>query len=287
MSEIPLTLLEIVKRTTEFFAKRDVESPRLNAELIAAHALGMNRMQIYLQFERPLSEAQLEAIRALVRRRAQREPLSYVLGEAAFGDLMLKVDKRVLVPRPETEQLVELVKDTVAAPLRAVLDLGTGSGALALALAKLYGEARVLAVDASEGALTVARENAAKLGLDGRVEFRHSDWFSAIGGGERFDAIVANPPYLTEEEWAGAAPEVRVHEPRQALVAGDGGCADLLAIIATAPAFLEPGGWLFLETGTDQHPRLLEAAAKAGLGGTASKQDWSGRNRFVIARRAE
>lgn len=317
-----LTLLEIVKRTTDFFAKAGIESARLNAELVIAHALGMNRMKIYLQFERPLSERELEGIRPLVKRRAQREPLAYVLGNAPFGDLTLKVDRRALVPRPETEQLVEIIKDTFSAclcsgrgneavsesapshppadagsygrvqetgpatPPATILDLGTGSGALALGLAKIFPAARVVAVDASADALALARENAAACALEARVELRRSDWFGAIGGGERFDLIVSNPPYLTEAEWAAAQPEVRDHEPKQALVAADAGCADLLTIIAAAPRHLAPGGWLFLETGIDQHPRLLGALAAAGLVDGRSIQDWSERPRFVAARAA-
>lgn len=282
-----LTLLDIVKRTTDFFTKHGIESARLNAELVIAHALGMNRMKIYLQFERPLTEKELEGIRPLVKRRAQREPLAYVLGTAPFGDLTLKVDRRVLVPRPETEQLIEIIKDTLApdSPAR-ILDLGTGSGALALALARVYPESRVTAVDASEDALDLARENAAAAQLDSRVAFRRSDWYAALGPDEPFDLIVSNPPYLSEQEWADAAPEVRDHEPKQALVAADAGCADLLSIIAAAPRHLASGGWLFLETGIDQHPRLLAALAAAGLADGRSLQDWSERPRFVAARRS-
>ncbi|MBE2213431.1 MAG: peptide chain release factor N(5)-glutamine methyltransferase [Opitutaceae bacterium] len=279
-----LTLLDIVKRTTDFFAKHGIESARLNAELVIAHALGMNRMKIYLQFERPLTEKELESIRPLVKRRAQREPLAYVLGTAPFGDLTLRVDRRVLVPRPETEQLVEIVKDAFAAtpPVR-ILDLGTGSGALALGLARAFPAARVVAVDASADALALAQDNAAACGLAGQVEFRASDWFAAIRADERFDLIISNPPYLTEAEWAEAQPEVRDHEPKPALVAADAGCADLLKIIAAAPRHLAPGGSLFLETGIDQHPRLLEAIADAGLIEGRSIQDWSERPRFVAA----
>lgn len=281
-----LSVLDIVKRTTEFFDKHGIESPRLNAELIVAHALGLNRMQIYLQFERLLTEAQLESIRPLVRRRGQREPLAYVLGEAAFGDLMLKVDRRVLVPRPETEQLFERVKDAFAdrPPPAHALDLGTGSGALALALAKQFPAAQVVAVDASSEALDLARENAARVGLSDRVDFVRSDWFENLPGDARFELIVGNPPYLSETEWSTAEPEVRAHEPKGALISGDDGCADLLEIIHAAPRFLAPNGLLFLETGIAQHARLLAAMNEAGLAEGESLQDWSGRERFVSAR---
>ncbi len=278
-----LSLLEVVRRTAEFFEQRGVESARLNAELIVAHALGIGRMQLYLQFERPMTEAQLALLRPLVRRRGRREPLAYVLGTAAFGDLTLAVDRRVLVPRPETEQLVELIKDTVARPPARVLDLGTGSGALALGLAGLFSEAEVVAVDASADALAVARANADALGLAGRVRLLPSDWFVALRDEAPFDLIVANPPYLTEAEWTEAAPEVRDHEPRAALVAADDGCADLLRIIVEAPRHLAPGGWLFLETGIDQHARLTAALREAGFE-AQSHRDWSGRDRFVAGR---
>ncbi|MGH8021498.1 MAG: peptide chain release factor N(5)-glutamine methyltransferase [Opitutaceae bacterium] len=280
-----LTLLEVIKRTTEFFEKHQIESARLNAELLIAHALGIGRMQLYLQFERPMHDAQLELIRPLVRRRGRREPLAYVLGTTAFCDLTLRVDKRVLVPRPETEQLVELIKDSVSTPPIHIADLGTGSGALALALAQSFPGAVVVALDASDDALDVARSNAESAGLLDRVEFRSSNWFSGCGEALRFDVVVSNPPYLTEAEWETAESEVRDHEPRGALVAGDEGCADLLAIIAAAPRWLRPGGgMLFLETGVDQHPRLLAALTAAGLQDVRSHQDWSGRNRFVSAR---
>jgi release factor glutamine methyltransferase len=260
-----ITLLDVVRRTTGFFETRGVECARLNVE-------------------RLLSEPELEAIRPLVRRRGQREPLAYVLGTAAFRDLELKVDPRVLVPRPETEQLVDLVRDRLPRPPGAILDLGTGSGALVLALARAFPDAAAVAVDASEEALAVARENAVRCSLDGRVQWLHGDWFAATEAGVRFDLIVANPPYLTESEWATAAPEVRLHEPRSALVSGDCGCADLLAIVGRAGTHLAPGGWLFLETGIDQHGRLLPALTAAGFESVESHQDWSGRDRFVSGR---
>lgn len=280
-----LTLLEVVKRSTDYFERRGLENARLNAELIIAHALGLKRMQIYLQFEQPIEEAKLVVVRELVRRRGLREPLAYVLGEAAFRDLTLCVDRRVLVPRPETEQLVELVKDTIALPPTSVLDLGTGSGALALALAQTYPDARIVAVDSSADALAVARENAVRCELAGQVKFRRSDWFETFTAGEQFDLVIANPPYLTEEEWSHAEPEVRMHEPRSALVAEDDGCAALRRILGVAPRFLTPGGWLFLETGIHQHSRLLKDAIEAGYADAKSWQDWSGRDRFVSARR--
>ena len=189
-----LSVLEIIKKTTEFLTTKGVENPRLNAELLIGHALGLKRMQLYIQFERLLAEPELEKIRPLVRRRAQHEPVQYIMGETEWGGLKLKVDRRALIPRPETELMLEFAVKALAAPPARILDLGTGSGALALGLAKAFPEAKVLAVDFSEDALALARENAAALGLGERVEFLRSDWFAAVPADARFELIVANPP---------------------------------------------------------------------------------------------
>jgi release factor glutamine methyltransferase len=201
-----LTLLEIIKRTTDFLETKGVESPRLNAELLIGHVLGLGRMQLYLQFERLLKETELEKIRPLVKRRSQREPLQYVLGETEFFHLKFKTDRRALIPRPETEQLCELVTQRLPAPPAAILDLGTGGGAIALALAAHYREATVTAVDLSQEALSLADENAAALDLSGRIRWLRSDWFAGLAPEARFDLIIANPPYLTEAEAAAAMP---------------------------------------------------------------------------------
>lgn len=278
-----LSVLDVIRKTTEFLAARGIESPRLNAELLVGHALGRKRMQLYLEFERPLAEAELERIRPLVRRRGLREPLQYVVGETEFCGLRLAVDRRALIPRPETELLVELVRQRRAeSPPRRILDLGTGSGAIALALAAAFPDAAVAGVDRSEEALGLARENAVRTGLDGRVQWRVSDWFESVPVGNH-DVVVANPPYLSAEEAADAAPEVRDYEPRSALEAADGGCADLVRIIAGAPRYLSPGGLLALETGIAQHARLLPLARDAGFTAVESLSDLTGRERFVLA----
>jgi len=282
-----LSLLEIITKTTDFFAARGVEPARLNAEQIVGHALGLKRMQLYLQFERLLTEPELEKIRPLVKRRAQREPLQHIVGSVEWGGLTLKVDRRALIPRPETEELLELVlAQAGGGAVRRVLDLGTGSGALALALAQAWPESQVTAVDASADALALARENAAGLGLAARVEFLKSDWFSALPAGVVYDLIISNPPYLTDDEVAAAEPEVRLHDPLAALVAGDEGRADLQKIIAGAAVRLAPGGWLALETGVAQHAALLAAIAAAGLTAGESRVDLRGRDRFLLARAA-
>lgn len=278
-----LTVLEVIKKTTEFFAAKGVESPRLNAEQLVGHALGLQRMQLYLQFERELTDPELEAIRPLVRRRGLREPMQYIIGETDFFDLKLKVDRRALIPRPETELLLELVTARQIRPPDTLLDLGTGSGAIALGLARHFPGAAVTAVDLSEEALALARENAAAAGLAGRVTFVRSNWFADLPPALRFDLIVANPPYLSAEETAQAQPEVNVHEPASALTAGEGGLADLRAILAGAPRFLAAGGWLALETGIAQHAELARLATEAGFTRTESLPDLTGRDRFLLA----
>ncbi len=276
-------VLEIIQKTTAFLAGRGVESPRLNAELLVGHVLGLKRMQLYLQFERVLAEPELERLRPLVRRRAQREPLQYVLGETDWGGLKLKMDRRALIPRPETERLVELLGELGPAEPAAVLDLGTGSGAIALALAQRWPGARITALDTSAAALALAAENAAALGLAERVVFLASDWYAGLPPTGRFDLIVANPPYLSAAETAAAQPEVRDFEPAAALTAEEDGLADLRKIMAATPDRLNPGGLLALETGLAHHAELLRLAVAAGFTRTESRPDLTGRDRFVLA----
>ncbi len=283
-SHFMLTVLEVLQKTTDFFAARGIESARLNAEMLVGHALELTRMALYMQFERVLTEAELEKIRPFVRRRGQREPLQYILGEVEFCGVTLKVDRRALIPRPETEYLVELVGERLASAPRRVLDLGTGTGALALALGKRYPEAVVVAVDQSAEALSLARENGTLTGMSERVTWIEGSWFDGISPDERFDLIVANPPYLTEDETANAAPEVRQYEPLSALQAGDSGMAELKAILGGGRRHLSSGGLLAVETGIAQHAGLLAYAAKHGYREPESKADLTGRDRYLFLR---
>ena len=279
-----LTVLEIIKKTTEFLAAKGVESPRLNAELLVGHGLALKRMQLYLQFERILTEPELEKIRPLVRRRGQREPVQYILGETEFYGLKLKTDRRALIPRPETERLLELVIARCQTPPVRILDLGTGTGAIALALAKAFPAASVTAVDLQPDALALAAENSDYAGLPGRVSWLCSDWFERVPADVRYDLIVANPPYLTADEVAHASPEVREFEPNSALLSGGNeGLEDLTRIVTGAAARLAAGGLLALETGIAQHPALLALAAQTGFATAESHQDLTGRNRFILA----
>jgi len=277
-----LTVLEVIKKSSEFLAGKGIDSPRLQAELLVGHALGLKRMQLYLQFERPLKEEELASIRQLVRRRGMREPTQYIVGEMEFHGLKLKVDRRALIPRPETELLVETVIAQFKEAPATALDLGTGSGAIALALAAAWPQAVITAVDESRAALELAGENAAATGLAGRVNFVQSDWLLGIPAGSRFDLIIANPPYLSAGEVSQAEPEVREHEPLGALSSGEGGLADLDAILGAAPSFLAPGGLLALETGTGQHEALLHLAADKGFARAESRKDLAGRERFIL-----
>jgi release factor glutamine methyltransferase len=280
----PPTVLEIIKKTTDFLQGKGVEGPRLNAELLVGHALGLKRMQLYLQFERILSEDELAKIRPLVRRRGQREPLQYVVGEVDFYGLRLKVDRRALIPRPETELLVEMTVGRHSVPPARVLDLGTGSGAIALALARAWPAAKVTAVDLSTESLALARENAEILGALANVTFLESDWFSRVPDSSRFELIVANPPYLSAQEAAEASLEVREFEPLAALTSGTDGCAALKSIVMEAPRFLVRGGLLALETGISQHDELARLARDQGFRSVESAKDLTGRDRFLFAR---
>lgn len=275
-------ILEILERSTGYLEERGVEQPRLEAELLLAHVLGCQRLDLYLRYGEPLKEAQLAPLRELVRRRGKREPWQYLTGEVDFHELKLKVDRRALIPRPETEELVELLRQRLKPPPGRVLDIGTGSGAIALACARMWPETEVLATDVSAEALSLARENAANLGLEGRVALHEGDLAAEVG--ERSDLIVSNPPYLTEEEWQEAAPEVREFEPKGALVGGAEGREVLTRLIELAPRLLRPGGWLALETGIFHHPALEVQAREAGLVEVESVSDFHRRPRYLLGR---
>ena len=280
-----LTVLDVVQKSADLLERKSVESPRLNAEWLAAHALNIGRMELYMQFDRPLQPAELDLMREMVSRRGKREPLQYITGEAQFHDLVLKCDQRALIPRPETEQLIDYVVDLGPEidETFSILDLGTGTGAIALALAMRFPCSKVVASDLSQDALDLAKENALGNGLQNRVELVRSRWFDSLEGRGPFKLIVSNPPYLTESELNSAEPEVRSFEPRSALVADREGMEDALTIISEAIDYLEPSGSLWLETGIDQHCQLLEACSQAGYQSFEGITDWADRPRFVHA----
>jgi len=277
-----LTVREIKQRTEAFFIQKQVPNAKLDTDILLAHSLRLKRLDLYLDLDRPLTEAQLDALRPLVKRRAAREPLQYIIGTTEFYGLTLKVDARALIPRHETEELVDLIIQRCDTAPKRILDLGTGSGALALALASMYEDAEVTAIDRSADALALAAENTDLLCLTGRIAFLEGNWFAPLDENARFDLIVSNPPYLTEEEMGSAEPEVVGHEPHDALVSGGDGLDDLRVILGQAKAFLAEGGLLAMETGIAQHKQLQGLAEANGLSGE-SIEDLSERPRFFFA----
>jgi release factor glutamine methyltransferase len=279
-------VLDVSRKAAGVFAERGFEQARLESELLLAGVLGLKRLDLYLQHDRPLSPEELELYRTAVRRRLKHEPVQYILGTAAFRHLELSVDARVLIPRPETELLVGAVLEWSNATGRrgAVLDIGTGSGAIALSLAGEGGFDRVVASDASDDALAVARENAVRLGLADRVEFRLGSVFDVARNGERFDVIVSNPPYVADAERDSLEPEVVSHEPAQALFAGTDGLAVIAAIVGGAAQRLTPGGLLALEIGAAQGAAVLALLERTRMYAQARvEQDLAGRDRMALA----
>lgn len=255
-------------------------TPALDAELLLAHALGTGRAALAAHPERPLAPAESAALEALAARRQGGEPVAYLTGRREFWSLDLAVTPAVLVPRPESELVVEMALAALAGAARpAVLDLGTGSGALALAIARERPDAAVTAVDAGAEALAVAAGNALRLGL-AHVRFLRGDWFGPVSG-LRFDLVVANPPYLAAGEPALAA---LAHEPRAALVAGPTGFEALARICAGAPAVLAPGGALVVEHGAGQGAGVRALLARAGFAHIATRRDLAGRERATQGR---
>lgn len=277
-----LTIREIKERTETFFKEKGVPNAKLDTDILIAHSLGIKRLDIYLDLDRPLTEAQLTDLRPLVKRRASREPLQYIVGHADFYGLTLKVDPRALIPRHETEELIDLIVRRLETAPKRILDLGTGSGAIALALASKYADAEVTATDQSEEAIALAKENAVTLNLSSRVTFVKGTWFEPLDEGARFDLIVSNPPYLTEAEMQTAEPEVIGHEPRSALASGQEGLDDLRLLFESVASHLAEGGLLALETGIGQADAIKSMALKVSLHGQ-SLEDLSGRPRFFLA----
>ena len=270
-----MTLAEVLRGATDYLQSHGVASPRLDAELLLAHALGLSRIELYTHHDRPLTEAERDQARELVRRRGQREPLAYILGEWGFRRLVLKTDARALVPRPETEIVVEralALIDGIDEPR--VLDVGTGTGAIALAIAQEHPGARVTATDLSQAAVELARENARAVDLP--VEIRHGDLLAGAEG--PFDLIVANPPYVLAAELDGLEPEVRDWEPREALVAED----QTERLARAARDVLE--GWLVLEVHADHADAVASVLTTLSFDDARISVDLAGRPRVVEAR---
>jgi len=276
-----MTVLEVLQSSADYFKKRNVESPRLNAEHLLALVLKRKRIELYLEFERPLAETELAPLRELVRRRGQGEPLQHLLGTVEFAGRVFLCDKRALVPRPETEQLVELLKSQIPEPNSKILDVGTGSGVLALSLAANFPNAKVTATDISDDALALARENAERLGLTSRVEFLTGDLLLCVN--HVFDLIVANLPYVAAVDRAALSREV-LHDPEIALFGGERGDEMVRKLIEAAPAKLKPGGLLALEVGLGQADDLAALMAEKNYHDIKKEADYAGVTRFLFGR---
>jgi release factor glutamine methyltransferase len=275
-----VTVADVVKASTDFLSRKGVPSPRVDAEHLVAKALGITRLDLYLQYDRPLTDEEMAACRELVRRRGTREPLAYILGEWGFRRLMLNVDPRALIPRPETEVVVErclALLDGVDTP--AVLDVGTGTGAIALAIADERPEAAVTAIDVSEDAIALARENADRTGLAERVSLARHDVAEGLPGGP-YDLVVSNPPYVDPDDLATLQPEVRDWEPERALVG-----RDVTAQVARgARDVVRANAVLVLEVADGTAQQVAELLAELGFSDVVATPDFAGRDRVVEGR---
>ncbi len=274
-------MLDVLQSTTAYFKKRKIDNPRLNAEHLLAHVLGRKRLDLYLEFERELTESELVPLREVVRRRGEGEPLQHLLGTVEFCGHIFLCDSRALVPRPETEELVELLKSEIRSPESEILDVGTGSGVIALTLATEFPEAKISGTDISEDALALARENAARLDLSDRVRFFKSNLLENVD--EIFDLIVANLPYIAAQDRHTLSREV-LHDPEVALFAGGQGDELVRELIGQTPARLRPGAMLALEIGLGQSEALFSRLAEKNYRDIRLKNDYSGKPRFLFAR---
>jgi release factor glutamine methyltransferase len=283
----PWSIKRVLAWATDDFKRRGNQSARLDAELLLGEALGFDRIQLIVQAERPLAEAELSRYRELIKRRRVGEPIAYILGRREFFALPMVVDRRVLIPRPDTEILVEnALSGTQAQHLYGrMLDLCTGSGCVAIAFAKARPTWRVTAVDISKDAASVARENVRRAGVVHNLAVLEGDLFAALPEGARFELITANPPYIPSADIAELAADIRDFEPRLALDGGADGLHITRRIIAEAPQYLSPGGLLALEGGYDQAPAVAELLAGAGFADITRARDLAGIERVVTGRR--
>jgi release factor glutamine methyltransferase len=282
-----VTVLEAIQKSADFLAKKGVESPRLQVELILAHLMKMPRMKLYLNFERALTPAETDALRELVKRRGQREPLQHITGSTSFCGYEIAVNKNALVPRPETELLAELGWQFLVTrhpSLVTALDFGTGTGCIAIALAAKSPNAKITALDVSPEALALARENAARNNATERIELLQGDGFAALPAGAQFDLIISNPPYIPSAEIETLQPEVRDFDPRAALDGGADGLDFYRRISAEAKPFLKPDGKIMLEFGDGQAEAIRKIFETEKWIVEAVKEDYSQRARIIIAK---
>lgn len=280
------TVKSILHWMKDDFLKRGIESPRLDAEILLARALGCSRVNLYMDLEKPLRPEELKEVRGLVERRRNREPIAYILGTKEFYGRSFAVTPAVLIPRPDTETLVEAMLGYLdEASVDSVLDLCSGSGAIGLTLAAERANLRIVLADVSESAMEVAKLNAAALGVEGRVVFETGDLSDALRNESPFQLVACNPPYLKTEELAGLAPDVRDHEPSLALVGGDDGLAFYRRLAEQSARLVLEGGRLFLEVGFGQAGAVSELLSANGFERVAIHQDLAGVERVVELKR--
>ena len=278
-----MTVLQVLQNTADFFARKGIDSPRLNIEHLLADALGKRRIDLYLEFDRTLSENELAPLREKVRRRAEGEPLQYLLGSWDFFGRAFRTDPRALIPRPETEVLVEIVLKVIRAKLSSrtrLLDVGTGSGVLAITFALECPNLQIVGSDVSPSALNLARENAERQGLNGRIEWVESDLLSSVAGS--FDFLVANLPYIPTAELPKLAPEVK-RDPQLALDGGPDGLVVIRRLLREVPKVLRDGAFVVLEVGFDQAGRVADLLTAQKFRDISVENDYQGVRRFVTA----
>jgi release factor glutamine methyltransferase len=278
-----MTILESINLAAGYMEKKGVESARLNAELMLSHILGCKKLDLYLKFDKPLKENEVIKFREFLKRRGDQEPLQYIVGDVEFFGLTLKVDKNVLIPRPETELLVEeIINNTSKETAISILDIGTGSGNIAIALASNIPLSEVTTIDVSAEAICLAKKNAEDCGVSGRIKFVNSDILSCqLQFEDKFDIVVSNPPYVSKSEYAGLQPEIVKYEPAGAVTDGGDGYKFYEKIITYAKEFLKPGGLLYFEMGKGQSEKISALFNATGFNNVIVKQDYSHIDRII------
>lgn len=277
------TIREVLNWTRGYFEDAGIVQPRLEAEILLAHALDVDRLHLYLAPDKPLSSGERSRYRDVVKERQSGTPLQHVIGEVSFYGLRFRVDREALIPRAETEELLDqVIKRAPRDQAIRCLDLGTGTGVIAVCMARYLPLAQVTAVDISSAALQMARENATLNEVEDRIEFIESDWFSHVEG--TFDFIASNPPYVRSDELAGLPKEVREHEPPIALDGGADGLEKIRSIVAQLRIYLKPNGIVLMEIGHDQGPRAMNILENIELVDVSVESDMAGKDRFVVGR---
>jgi len=277
------TIREVLNWTRGYFEAAGIVQPRLEAEILLAHALDVERLNLYISPDQPLTVDERTRYRTVVKKRRDGAPLQHLIGEVRFFGLRFRVGREALIPRPETEELLDHILRLVPRDRDiACLDLGTGTGVIAVCLARYFPQAAVTAVDVSEAALELARGNAALNGVEDRITFLESDWFDRVSGG--FDLIASNPPYVDASQWERLPKEVSEHEPRVALDGGPDGLREIARLLEAVPAHMNADGLLLLEIGHGQDAAVIEMLEKNGLVDAHTEPDLAGKERYAVAR---